>query len=144
MLSYEKYFPSGEILFDFERSIDEWKIEGNAFINSPTVEEGVNGKEGYRSIKSDPAGMGKITSPEFTISKEYINFLVGGGYNPGYECVNLLVDGKIVKTQTGNSGNAHVNWSGWDVTEFMGQKARIEIVDNINATSWMKKSIHLL
>jgi sucrose-6-phosphate hydrolase SacC (GH32 family) len=130
-LSYEKYFPSGEMLFDFERSIDEWDIEGNAFINCPTVEEETNGKEGYRCIKSNGSGTGKITSPEFTISKKCINFLIGGGYYPGEECVNLLIDGKVVRTQTGNSGNAHLNWTGWDVAEFRGRNARIEIVDNM-------------
>jgi fructan beta-fructosidase len=131
-LSYDKYMPSGEMLFDFERGIDEWKIEGDAFIDCPTVEEESNGKVGYRSIKSSGTGKGKITSPEFTISKNCINFLAGGGYYPGEECVNLLIDGKVVRTQTGNSGNAHLNWKGWDVTEFRGRNARIEIVDNIS------------
>ena len=139
-LSYEPYHPLGTMLFDFERGIDEWKIEGDAFINCPTDELGANGREGYRCIKSDPVGVGKITSPEFVISKDYINFLVGGGYFPGDECVNLLVDGKIVRTQTGNSGNAHVNWVGWDVRDLWGKKAVIEIVDNMSAASWLQKA----
>jgi sucrose-6-phosphate hydrolase SacC (GH32 family) len=130
-LSYDKYMPSGEMLFDFERGIDEWKMDGDAFIDCPTVEEESNGKEGYRSIKSNGTGKGKITSPEFIISKNCINFLAGGGYYPGEECVNLMIDGKVVRTQTGNNGNAHLSWTGWDVTEFRGKKAWIEIVDNI-------------
>ncbi len=136
-LSYEKYFPSGDMLFDFERSIDEWTIEGNAFIDCPTVQEETNGKEGYRSIRSSGPGNGKITSPEFTITKNFIDFLVGGGYYPGEECVNLLIDGKVVRTETGNSGNAHLNWTGWDVTEFRGRNARIEIVDNMTGGGGM-------
>jgi fructan beta-fructosidase len=139
-LSYDRYLPSGEMLFDFERSIDDWKIEGTAFNDNPTIEEGVNGKEGVRSIKSNPAETGKITSPEFTITKNYIDFLIGGGNSPGNECINLVVDGKIVRTQTGNGGNAHVNWTGWDVTEFRDQKARIEIIDNLGASNWMEKA----
>jgi sucrose-6-phosphate hydrolase SacC (GH32 family) len=130
-LSYDKYHPSGEMLFDFEKGMDEWKMEGDAFVDCPTVEAESNGKEGYRCIKSSGPGKGKITSPEFSISKNFINFMVGGGYYPGEECVNLLIDGKIVRTQTGNSGNAHLTWTGWDVTEFRGKEARIEIVDNI-------------
>jgi fructan beta-fructosidase len=130
-LSYDKYMPSGEMLFDFERSLDEWKMEGDAFIDCPTVEEESNGKEGYRSIKSSGTGKGKITSPEFTISRNCINFLAGGGYYPGEECVNLIIDGKVVRTQTGINSNAHLIWTGWDVTEFRGKNARIEIVDNI-------------
>ncbi len=138
-LSYDKFNPSGKILFDFERSLDDWKMDGSAFSDCPTVAEETNGKEGLRCIKSSGAGKGKITSPGFTISKKYINFLVGGGYYPGDECVNLLVDGKIVRTQTGNSGNAHLSWTGWDVTEFMGRKANIEIVDNLASGGFSMK-----
>jgi sucrose-6-phosphate hydrolase SacC (GH32 family) len=130
-LSYDRYMPSGDMLFDFERSLDEWKMEGDAFIDCPTVEEESNGKEGYRSIKSNGNGKGKITSPEFTITRNFINFLAGGGYYPGEECVNLLIDGKVVRTQTGLNSNAHMSWTGWNVTEFRGKTARIEIVDNI-------------
>jgi fructan beta-fructosidase len=109
-LSYDKFHPSGEMLFDFERSLDDWIMEGDAFNDCPTVAEETNGKEGYRCIKSSGPGKGKITSPEFTISKKFINFLVGGGYYPGEECVNLLIDGNLVRTKTGNSGNAHLTW----------------------------------
>lgn len=132
-LSYDRYHPSGIMLFDFERGIDEWKMEGTAFIDCPTVAEGTNGKGGGRSIKAG-RGNGKLTSPEFPIAKNFINFMVGGGYDPGGKCVNLLIDGKTVRTQSGNSGNAHLNWAGWDVTEFRGKKARIEIVNNTTST----------
>lgn len=131
VLSYDKYRPSGEMLFDFERGLDEWKIEGDAFIDCPTVEEETNGKEGKRCIKSTGSGKGKITSPEFRIVRNFINLMAGGGYYPGEECINLVIDGKVVRTQTGNGGNAHLNWKGWDVTEFRDKNARIEIVDNI-------------
>jgi len=131
-LSYEKYMPAGQMLFDFERSLDDWKIEGDAFIGCPTVEEESNGKEGYRSIKSSGAGKGKITSPEFRITRNYINFLVGGGYYPDEVCINLVIDGKAVRTQTGNNSNAHLVWTGWDVTEYRGRTGRIEIVDNVD------------
>ena len=138
-LSSDKFHPAGEMLFDFERSLDGWKMEGDAFNDCPTVAEETNGKEGYRCIKSSGPGKGKITSPEFIISKKFINFLVGGGYYPGEECVNLLIDGKVVRTKTGNSGNAHLNWTGWDVTEFIGRNARIEIVDNVGAAGFSMK-----
>lgn len=139
-LSYDKYFPAGEMIFDFEKGLDEWIMEGDAFINNPTNAEGVNGKQGYRTIKSDPTGKGKITSPEFTITKKFITFLIGGGRYPGEEELALLVDGKVVRTQTGNSGNAHLSWAGWDVAEFRNKKARIEIVDKRSAASWLEKA----
>jgi fructan beta-fructosidase len=128
-LSYDRFHPLGIMLFDFERGIDDWKMEGEAFIDCPTVAEGTNGKYGSRCIKAG-RGSGKITSPEFPITKNYIDFMVGGGYDPGAKCVNLIIDGKTVRTQTGNSANAHLNWTGWDVTEFRGKNARIEIVNN--------------
>jgi fructan beta-fructosidase len=132
ILSYDRFQPSGDMLFDFERGLDEWKVEGDAFIDCPTVEEETNGKEGNRCIKSSGTGKGKITSPEFRIDRNFINLMAGGGYYPGEECINLVIDGKVVRTQTGNGGNAHLNWKGWDVTEFRGRNARIEIVDNIS------------
>jgi len=139
-LSYDRYFPEGEMLFDFERGIDAWQMEGDAFLSNPSMEEGVNGKQGSRTIKSDPLGTGKITSPTFSINKRYINFLIGGGNFPDEESVNLLVDGKVVRTQTGHSGNAHVEWRGWDVTEYIGKTAQIEIVDKKSAASWLQKA----
>ncbi len=139
-LAYDRYFPVGEMIFDFERGLDDWMMEGDAFIDNPTSAEGVNGKQGMRTLKSDPLGKGKLTSPEFLITKKYITFLVGGGRYPGEEEINLLVDGKQVRTQTGNSGNAHLSWAGWDVTEFRNKKARIEVVDKRSAASWLEKA----
>jgi sucrose-6-phosphate hydrolase SacC (GH32 family) len=146
-LTYDRYMPEGEMLFDFERGLDGWKMEGNAFLESPS-EVTVHGREGRRSINSARGGFfgdpsaGRLTSPEFTVSRKCINFLVGGDNYPGDECVNLLVDGKVVRTQTGNGGNSHLAWAGWDVSEFMGKKARIEIVDNLalqdrEGTGWI-------
>lgn len=138
-LSYKKYVPEGDMLFDFERGLDGWLTEGKAFNDCPTVAEETNGKTGYRCIKSSGQEKGKLTSPEFMISRNFINFLVGGGYFPGDECVNLLIDGKIVRTQTGNSGNAHLTWTGWDVKEYKGKIARIEIIDNMGGRGMFTK-----
>jgi sucrose-6-phosphate hydrolase SacC (GH32 family) len=135
-LTHDGYMPQGEMLFDFEKGLDGWKIEGNAFIECPS-EVMVHGREARRCINSARGGFfgdpttGRITSPEFTITRKCINFLVGGDHYPGDECVNLLIDGKVARTQTGNGGNSHLVWAGWDVSEFMGREARIEIVDNL-------------
>jgi fructan beta-fructosidase len=132
-LSYDSYKPSGTMLFDFERGIDNWEMEGDAFIECPSEAGGILGSEGKRIISSAhnrSSSKGKIVSPEFIITKRCINFLIGGGYYPKKECVNLLVDGEVVRTHTG-SENSYLCWTGWDVSEFRGKKARIEIVDNI-------------
>jgi len=132
-LSYDKYEPSGTMLFDFERGIDDWKMEGDAFIECPSDAGGIQGNEGKRIINSAhnrSSARGKIVSPGFTITNNCINFLIGGGNYPNDECINLLIDGKVVRTQTG-ADNSNLSWNGWNVSEFRGKNARIEIVDNI-------------
>ena len=53
---------------------------------------------------------------------------------PGKTCINLLVDGKVVRTATGPNdkpgGSERLDWHTWDVGEFEGKKAVIEIVDD--------------
>ena len=133
-LSDPEYRPSGVILFDFERGMDDWEMEGDAFIECPADAGAIQGAEGKRIVSSAhnrSASIGKITSPEFIITAKCINFLVGGGNYPDNECINLLIDGKAVRTQTGTD-NSGLDWRGWDVSEFRGKSARIEIVDNIS------------
>lgn len=138
-LTYEKYRPQGITLFDFEHGIDDWEMEGDAFLQSPTYEAiyrqgAIMGKEGnffINSYHNEARGTGRIVSPEFAVSKNYINFKIGGGYAPGEECVNLLVDGKVVRTHTARNSN-DLQWVGWDVQEFRGRTARVEIVDALS------------
>lgn len=77
---------------------------------------------------------GKLMSPAFTVSRNSINFLIGGGNHPGKTCINLVVNGNIVRSTTGNNSDS-LRWAGWDVAEFMGQPAHIEIVDD-ETGSW--------
>ena len=131
------YKPKGKVLFDFEqKGLAGWQQQGTAFDESPAQgalarQNAVIGYKGKRLINSFHQGdgtTGKITSPSFTIEKPYINFLYGGGNHPGKTCMNLLVDGKVVRTQTGINTEA-MYWTGWDVSEFKGKEARVEIVD---------------
>lgn len=48
--------------------------------------------------------------------------------------VNLLVDGQVVRTATGESAE-HLHWESWLVHDLEGATARIEVVDN-NTGSW--------
>ena len=72
---------------------------------------------------------GKLTSPLFTIERRWINFLIGGGNHPKETCINLLLDGKVVRSETGKDSDA-MEWASWDVKNLVGKTARIEIVDN--------------
>ena len=79
----------------------------------------------------DPAGdgqVGTLTSPEFVISKKHILFMIGGGSDKEKTCINLLVDGEVARSETGRNSESLASKT-WDVDEYKGKKARIEIVD---------------
>lgn len=125
------------ILADFEGDdYGDWKVEGEAFGSGPARgtlanQQQVTGFEGKGLVNSFLRGddtTGKLTSPTFTISRRMINFKIGGGNQPGKACINLMVGGKAVRTSTGLN-DERLLWDTWDVREFEGQEAHIEIVD---------------
>jgi len=71
---------------------------------------------------------GTLTSPPFNISRKFINFLIGGGNHAGQTCINLLINGKVVRTAAGKD-NEKLEWHFWNVREFEGKAAQIQIVD---------------
>ena len=75
-----------------------------------------------------------MTSSEFTIDFDTIEFLVGGGPHEGKTCVNLIVDGKTVLSATGKANN-QMSLNTWNVRGFAGKKAKIQVVDN-HTTGW--------
>ncbi|MEY9774695.1 GH32 C-terminal domain-containing protein [Arthrobacter sp. MW3 TE3886] len=50
------------------------------------------------------------------------------------ESVNLVVNGKVVRTATGSDSES-LDWASWNVKEFVGQQAQIKVVDN-NRFGW--------
>ncbi len=93
----------------------------------------VSGYRGEGLVNTfDPAGDGQtgtLTSPDFAITAGHIRFLIGGADAPGKVCLNLLIDGKVVRTETGDEVEKLV-WKAWDVSEFKGRTARLQIVDD--------------
>ncbi len=75
---------------------------------------------------------GTLTSPTFTITKNNLSMLVGGGNrtnDPTQKLeAQLLIDGDVVRSVTGDNMGA-MNWKSWDVAEFQGQPAQVRIVD---------------
>lgn len=127
---------------DFEgRDYGKWQMAGTAFGSAPAKgslpgQMAVTGFLGHGLVNSFQGGddaKGTLTSPPFKISRKYLNFLIGGGAKPGEACINLLVEGKIVRTATGPNdkpgGTEYLRWAGWDVSEFDGKTVRVEIVD---------------
>jgi uncharacterized protein (DUF608 family) len=126
-----------QVFADFESgSYGDWKKTGTAFGDKPAQGTlpnqqkvtGFGGKYLVNTFHGGDASVGTLTSPEFTIQRPYINFKIGGGNHPGFTCINLVVDGKVERTATGkNSEKLEPDW--WEVSEFKGKKAHIEIVD---------------
>jgi fructan beta-fructosidase len=136
------------IIADFEgKDYGNWKTEGNAFGSGPakghldkqSAVTGFEGKALANSFHGYEQGTGKLISPSLQIEHKYINFLIGGGGFPGKTGINLLVDGKIVRTATAkyrkdrNGNEQHYEilfWHHWNVTDLIGKKAVFEIFDN--------------
>jgi len=131
------------VLADFEgRDYGDWKATGAAFGPGPAQgtlpgERPISGYLGNGLVNSFYGGdgaTGTLTSPELTIDRRFITFLIGGGGYAGKTCMNLLVDGKVVRTATGPNtkpgGSTALAPCSWDVSEFAGKTAHIEIVDN--------------
>jgi len=127
------------VLADFEGgNYGDWTVEGEAFGEKPaggTLErqQDVSGFLGKGFVNTYLGGNdqkhGKLTSPSFKIERSFISFLVGGGNQEGKTCINLLVDGKVVRTAIGKK-NERLEWHNWDVREFADKSAQIEIVDS--------------
>ena len=105
------------LIADFEGdTYGEWKVEGTAFGTHPAHgtlpnQQNVSGFVGKGLVNSYLNGdqsTGRLTSPEFTIERDLINFKIGGGNQPGQECINLLVGGKVVRTATGRNDERYL------------------------------------
>ena len=130
------------LIEDFEsKDYGEWKVEGEAFGPGPAKgtlpnQMKMSGFKGDRLVNTFYKGdrsTGTLISPEFTIKRDYINFLIGGGGYAGKTCMNLLVGGEVVRAATGPNtdpgGSERLEWHTWDVSKLEGKSARIQIVD---------------
>lgn len=131
---------SGEVFENFERSnYETWTVEGTAFRSGPangtlSGQMDVSGYLGNYLLNSFNGGdvtTGKLTSNQFTLTKPFINFLISGGNHNNLTCINLLIDGKVVRTATGDNSE-QLKWYGWDVSEYIGKTAMLEIIDNFS------------
>ncbi|MEX0818048.1 MAG: DUF1549 domain-containing protein, partial [Pirellulaceae bacterium] len=139
--------PPDDIVFeDFEsETYGGWTAEGTAFGDGPQSQattpayQGDIGAVGKRWVNShnmrdsqDVARgdkhVGTLTSHEFRIERPFIKFLVGGGNHQDKTCVNLLVDGKVVRSQTGFNENK-MRPVHFDVADLVGQQAKLQVVD---------------
>lgn len=151
VLGVEGVKPSAADRFDLpfelwdKETYDGWTVEGTAFGTGPVLKskipdyQGDVGGPGDRVVNSHAAApgktaqerdsaTGKLTSKAFEIDRNYLQFWIGGGNHPGKTCLNLIVDGQVVRTATGHDNN-QMRLDGFLVTPFLGKQAQIEIVD---------------
>lgn len=131
------------VVADFEQAdYGAWRVTGEAFGKAPARgtlqgQMNVSGFEGEQLVNSFHQGdgsTGKLESPPIKIERAYLSFLIGGGAFDGQTCMNLRIDGQTVRTATGGNtvagGSEELSLDYWDVREFSGKMATIEIVDN--------------
>jgi hypothetical protein len=135
-----------DVFEDFEDgTYDGWTVEGTAFGPSPYSQEtlakyqgdvGANGRffvnthhsRNGEDVRQADQHVGTLTSPSFTIERSHILFLIDGGAHAGKTCVNLVIDGAVVRTATGRNDN-RFHREAWEVSEFAGKEATIVVVD---------------
>ncbi len=124
-----------------------WSVRGKAFGSHPFRKkelasfdqlqgfegEGLVNTHETRMAEGDPqkadSYTGSLTSPEFTIERNYIVFRIGGGKQPGKACLQLLVDGKVVASETGRS-DITMRQASFDVRQLLGKQAQLQIMDS--------------
>jgi uncharacterized protein (DUF608 family) len=121
-------------------TFDGWTVEGDAFGTGPIKREAIQkdmgdiGGESPRVVNSffpthTDTAKGKLTSAPFTIKQRYIKIWVGGGDLKDKVGVNLVIDGKVVQSETGKHDN-RLTMRLFDVGAYLGKQAIIEIFDN--------------
>lgn len=144
---------------DFETgSLRGWQKTGNAFNYQPTLNDNPTARhrgqpsrhqgrywigtyeryQGFRGQKpGDSQGdgpTGRLTSAPFTISHDYLKFLIGGGNGRGTR-VELLVLDPIEQTYVPRESASGKNTETmhrvvWNISRFQGKRAKLRIVDD--------------
>ncbi len=123
-----------------------WTAEGNAFGKGPVRKSDIPDYQGdvggdtervvnsHASAATEPevgardGATGTLTSRKFLIERKFINIWIGGGGHKDKTCLNVVVDGKVVRSATGMNNN-RMQPQSIDVSEWQGKEALIRIVD---------------
>ncbi len=130
------------LVADFEGSdYGDWKTTGEAFGAGPARGTlpgqmhvtGYRGKGLVNSFLEGDRTTGTLTSPPLTIERRYLSFLIGGGGYADTTCMNLLHEGKVVRTTAGPNteagGSEELVPDAWDLADLSGKTVTIQIVD---------------
>lgn len=130
------------VVADFEgQDYGTWKTTGTAFGSGPArgtlpnqmQVDGFLGKGLVNSFFQGDGSTGTLSSPPFTVERAFLKFLIGGGNHPGKTCIELLHDGKVVRSAAGPNdrpgGNERLDWHFWNVGELRGKSVSLVITD---------------
>jgi sucrose-6-phosphate hydrolase SacC (GH32 family) len=121
---------------DVSLPLDGWVAEGAAFRQPLCTGELLRRLEIENAgaatvLSSEREGdgpQGTLTSPEFDLTRQFVAFRIGGGDFEWSTCLQLMVDGRVVRQAAGwNSDSLHPQ--AWDVSAWRGRKARLRLVD---------------
>lgn len=123
------------LLADFEQGYGNWTVQGEAFNHATTEVSGAKGFVGKGLADSWGSGgwpqAGTLTSPVFTIERNFIRFLLVG-YGGSNTSLQLLIDGKLKIYACGTVpiiGDHELRPATFNVSSFLGQKAQLVASD---------------
>jgi sucrose-6-phosphate hydrolase SacC (GH32 family) len=127
------------VFADFDNGLPEgWTIEGDEVAVGSGDDLGSYQPAGFLGAgflstytpgsQTGDRGKVTVTSPVFTVDSNFINYLIAGGSHGKSASVNLLVDGQVERSASGDNSSI-MKWVSWDVAEFIGRQAQIQIVD---------------
>lgn len=142
--------PGGEVFTDFEtldpatRLPAGWSATGE-FVGYGATSSGLPYHQGDKVLdtcvvpdRCDPA-TGTFVSPEFTVTRDWVNLLIAGGNHPlgtsGPTVVELVSGGEVVGSVSGNS-SGDMDWRHIDARSVVGEKARIVVRDDNSSGDW--------
>ncbi|HEV2453811.1 MAG TPA: glycosyl hydrolase, partial [Verrucomicrobiae bacterium] len=109
-------------------------IQGGTWPGELPAVQGFLGPACVNTYRGANGPQGMLTSPPFTIQKNYIDLLTGGGSDTNNDAVKLVIGNNVIYAAAGQQSGT-LNWSTWNVSAYIGQTAQIEIVDTTSA-SW--------
>jgi hypothetical protein len=118
----------GEELTGWEGPIEAFRVGPRSDRHRLPGLRGAHGRGVLSSRGSGDRGRGAVTSPEFRLDGELLSVLVGGGSRKRHVGVELLVDGAVAFSASGNdSDNLFPVF--WDIARLTGKSARLRIFD---------------
>ena len=126
------------VIADFEQGYGDWVVKGEAFNHPTTTIVGAKGFIGTGMADSWDPGLspniplaGTLTSPEFTLERNFIRFLLAGSGVSPKSSLQLLIDGKLECYACGVDGRL-MGPVVFDVSAFLGRKAQLVASDRGN------------